>query len=201
MLGSFFKHSMDAEQIKNIKFACGRSGSQRYQLTRWFHDTFMNDLAQCEREQDGQSSLLTAFSSEAARRLSVSGDPVILLRPDTSTADVEGFALAAGIVTSVGARTSHAALVARQMGKPCIVGCSGMAIDVVAGRAQLDRTTIAESDWLTVDGGSGRIYLGQLDTVESRPEKELAEIATWRSQAGDSHRKDATPPLPASAGG
>jgi hypothetical protein len=86
--------------------------------------------------------------------------PVILLRPDTSTA-----------------------------------------IDVVTGRAQLNRTTIAESDWLTVDGGSGRIYLGQLETVESRPEKELAEIATWRSQAGESHRKDATPPLPASAGG
>ena len=125
-----------------------------------------------------------------------------LSSPVDRAADVEGFALAAGIiVTSVGARTSHAALVARQMGKPCIVGCSGMAIDVVAGRAQLDRTTIAESDWLTVDGGSGRIYLGQFETVVSRPQKELAEIVNWHLQAGDGHRKDATPPLPASAGG
>ena len=147
----------------------------------------------------GIASGRAAFSSESARRLSVSGDPVILLRPDTSTADVEGFALAAGIVTRVGARTSHAALVARQMGKPCIVGCSGIAIDVAAGRAQLDRTTIAESDWLTVDGDSGRMYLGRLETVVSRPEKELAEIATWRSQAGDGHWKDS--PLRASAGG
>jgi pyruvate, orthophosphate dikinase len=75
-----------------------------------------------------------AFSSESARRLAASGDPVILMRPDTSTADVEGFALASGIVTSVGARTSHAALVARQMGKPCIVGCRAMVIDAETAR-------------------------------------------------------------------
>src|ERR1019366_4899917 len=62
-----------------------------------------------------------AFASEGAQRLAASGDPVILMRPDTSTADVAGFAAAAGIVTAVGARTAHAALVARQMGKPCVV--------------------------------------------------------------------------------
>ncbi len=130
-----------------------------------------------------------AFSSESARRLSASGDPVILMRPDTSTADVEGFALAAGIVTSVGARTSHAALVARQMGKPCIVGCSGMTFDVAADRAQLAGTTIAASDWVTIDGDSGKIYLGQLDTVTTRPDAELAEIATWRSLPTFNHEE------------
>ena len=101
-----------------------------------------------------------AFSSESAQRLAVAGDPVILMRPDTSTADVEGFAVAAGIVTSVGARTAHAALVARQMGKPCIVGCSQMTIDVAADRAQLAGTAVSGSDWITIDGDNGKIYLG-----------------------------------------
>ena len=124
-----------------------------------------------------------AFDSESAQRLAAAGDPVILMRPDTSTADVAGFAIAAGIVTAVGARTAHAALVARQMGKPCVVGCSGMTIDVAADRAQLAGTTISGSDWITIDGDSGNIYLGRRETVVTRPEAELAEIATWRSQA------------------
>jgi len=128
-----------------------------------------------------------AFSSESARQISTAGDPVILMRPETSTADVEGFALAAGIVTSVGARTAHAALVARQMGKPCIVGCNDMAIDVTADRARLADATIAGSDWITIDGDSGNVYLGQRETTVTRPEAELAEIATWRAQTHDDH--------------
>jgi len=123
-----------------------------------------------------------AFDTESAQRLSATGDPVILMRPDTSTADVAGFAVAAGIVTAVGARTAHAALVARQMGKPCIVGCSNMTIDLAADRAQLAGTTISGSDWITIDGDSGNIYLGRCETVVTRPEAELAEIASWRCQ-------------------
>lgn len=128
-----------------------------------------------------QVSLASANTS-LSTGIAASGNPVILLRPDTSTADVEGFALAAGIVTGVGARTSHAALVARQMGKPCIVGCNGMVIAAAADRAQLAGTTIAESDWITIDGDSGKIYLGRLETAVSRPEAELAEVASWQPQ-------------------
>jgi pyruvate, orthophosphate dikinase len=133
-----------------------------------------------------------AFCSESAQRLAAAGDPVILMRPDTSTADVAGFAVAAGIVTSVGARTAHAALVARQMGKPCIVGCSGMTIEIDADRAQLAGATVSGSDWITIDGDSGNLYLGRRETVVTRPEAELAEVATWRSLAGENehgHRK------------
>jgi pyruvate,orthophosphate dikinase len=137
-----------------------------------------------------------AFCSESAQRLAVAGDPVILMRPDTSTADVAGFAVAAGIVTSVGARTAHAALVARQMGKPCVVGCSGMTIDGAADRAQLACTTISGSDWITIDGDSGKLYLGRRETIATRPEAELAEIASWRSRTGDDHlrKSKAAPP-------
>jgi len=124
-----------------------------------------------------------AFESEVAQRLASAGDAVILMRPDTSTADVAGFAVAAGIVTSVGARTAHAALVARQMGKPCIVGCRSIAIDPADRRARIGSAAVSAGDWVTIDGDSGHLYLGRLETVTTRPEKELAEVAHWRAQS------------------
>jgi len=133
-----------------------------------------------------------AFSSESAQRLSAAGEPVILLRPDTSTADIAGFALAAGIVTSIGARTSHAALVARQMGKPCVVGCHALKIDPVAGQAELADAVLSEGEWITIEGDTGELYLGRCETIQTRPEAELAEIAAWQSQAGRHDRSAAT---------
>ena len=122
-----------------------------------------------------------AFDSQSAKRLAVAGDPVILVRPDTSTADVAGFAVAAGIVTAVGGRTAHAALVARQMGKPCIVGCAGLAVDVASHGARVGKTTINEGDWLSMDGEAGTIYLGRCNIAVDRPDAALAEIERWRS--------------------
>ena len=122
-----------------------------------------------------------AFDSPSAERLASSG-PVILVRPETSTADVVGFSASEGIVTAIGARTAHAALLARQMGKPCIVGCAGLTIDVSARYARLAGIAIKEGDWLSIDGGAGTVYLRRLDIVVDRPEGELAEIARWRSQ-------------------
>jgi pyruvate,orthophosphate dikinase len=136
-----------------------------------------------------------AFDSESAQQLAAAGDPVVLMRPDTSTADVGGFAVAAGIVTAVGARTAHAALVARQMGKPCVVGCRDMAIDVAAKRAQLGKSAISEGDWITIDGEGGKVYLGRRETVVTRPEAELAEITSWRARdGGDARRGNLTQP-------
>jgi pyruvate,orthophosphate dikinase len=128
-----------------------------------------------------------AFDAASAQRLAASGEPVILMRPDTSTEDVAGFAVAAGIVTTVGARTAHAALVARQLGRPCIVGCGDMAVEPEVDRAHLGSTAIAGGDWITIEGDSGRIYLGRGEIVTTRPEAELAEVARWRAEA------DATP--------
>lgn len=124
-----------------------------------------------------------ALSAAAANRLSASGDPVILVRPDTSTADVAGFAVAAGILTAVGGRTAHAALVARQLGKPCVVGCAGLTVDTREGRALLSEQTIAEGDWLSIDGDRGEVFLGQRDIVLEQPMTDLAEIERWRSTA------------------
>lgn len=124
-----------------------------------------------------------AFDSASAQRLAACGDPVILMRPDTSTADVGGFAVATGIVTAVGARTAHAALVARQMGKPCVVGCNAMMIDVAANSAMLAGHATSEGDWISIDGDSGHVYQGRHEIVMTRPEAELSEIERWRSHA------------------
>lgn len=123
-----------------------------------------------------------AFDSASAARLAGGGDPVILLRPDTSTADVAGFAAAAGIVTAVGGRTAHAALVARQMGKPCVVGCAALTVPEAGRAAELAGETIEEGDWLSIDGESGAIFRGRLEVVVERPESELAEVARWRTE-------------------
>ncbi|MGA2894751.1 MAG: PEP/pyruvate-binding domain-containing protein [Xanthobacteraceae bacterium] len=124
-----------------------------------------------------------AFDSASATRLAANGDPVILVRPDTDTADVAGFAAASGIVTAVGGRTAHAALVARQMDKPCVVGCAALAVDVAGRCALVPATTIKEGDWLSVDGETGAIYLGVGRVVTDRPAAELAEIERWRISA------------------
>jgi pyruvate,orthophosphate dikinase len=124
-----------------------------------------------------------AFDSRSAERLAASGEPIILVRPETSTADVAGFALAEGIVTAIGGRTAHAALVARQMGKACVVGCTALSIDGVRHSAQLAGTAINEGDWLSIDGGSGTIYLGRGNIVVDRPEAELAKVKSWRNQS------------------
>jgi pyruvate,orthophosphate dikinase len=126
-----------------------------------------------------------AFDPDSAARLAAAGDPVILVRPDTATADVGGFAVAAGIVTAVGGRTAHAALVARQMGKPCVVGCGKLDVDVGAYRARFADAIIDEGDWLSVDGEAGLVYAGRGTVTVERPETELAKVEHWRAAAED----------------
>jgi pyruvate,orthophosphate dikinase len=128
----------------------------------------------------GVASGRAAFDSSAAKQLTGFGDPVILVRPDTNTGDVAGFAVSAGIVTAVGGRTAHAALVARQMGKPCVVGCDRTAVDIARRRAQFASATVAEGEWISIDGDSGEIYLGRREVVTEKPEGELAEVERWR---------------------
>jgi len=122
-----------------------------------------------------------AFDSTSAERMAAN-DPVILVRPDTSTADVAGFAAAAGIVTAVGGRTAHAALVARQMAKPCIVGCRELKVSTNSPSAELGGRAIKQGDWLSIDGETGAIYFGEFRVAVERPEAELAEIQSWHNQ-------------------
>jgi pyruvate,orthophosphate dikinase len=113
-----------------------------------------------------------AFSSEDAVEMAVSG-PVILIRKETTPDDIHGMDAAKGIVTAVGGKSSHAAVVARGMGVPCVVGCGAIAINERAKAATVkagDKTvTIKEGDWVSIDGTTGAVYLGQAATKDPDP--------------------------------
>ena len=124
-----------------------------------------------------------AFDTAAAERLASAGEPVILVRSDIDTSDVAGLAAASGALTAKGGRTAHASLIARQMGKACIVSCASLEVDAARKRAKIDRTLIEEGDWISIDGDTGEVFLGQREVLTERPETALAEIETWRAGA------------------
>lgn len=124
-----------------------------------------------------------AFDGEAAKRLSEGGEPVILVRPDVATDDIAGMALAAGVLTRVGGRTAHAAVVARQLGRVCVVGCAALAIDLDSRSARLGPTEVREGDWLSLDGDEGTVFVGRRESVVDRPETDLATVAGWTARA------------------
>lgn len=109
------------------------------------------------------------------------GRQVILVRADIGTEDIEGIAAAQGVLTAAGGRTSHAAVVARQLGKVCLVGCTALHIDADAASCRIGAEALAEGAELTLDANAGKVYAGRLSVVRERPEKVLAEIAGWRA--------------------
>ena len=122
-----------------------------------------------------------ALDDQAAKQFADKGDPAILVRRETTTADILGMANAAGILTSRGGRTSHAAVVARQLGKVCLVGCAALSIDPDRRICHIALGEFAEGDWLTLDGDSGAVYSGRLEVTLERPDAGLATIARWRA--------------------
>jgi pyruvate,orthophosphate dikinase len=114
------------------------------------------------------------------KRLVAAGAPAILVRRDTATTDIEGMALAVGILTASGGRTSHAAVVARQLGKVCLVACPGLEIDLEKRQCRIGGTIFDEGDFLSLDGNAGAVYPGRLVPLTERPERALNAIAEWR---------------------
>jgi pyruvate,orthophosphate dikinase len=130
----------------------------------------------------GVASGRIAFDSAHAKALAAEG-PVILVRREPATEDIEGLSVADGILTAVGGRTAHAAVVARHMGKPCVVGCSGLELDEAGGRARVGDQALEQGDWISLNGDTGEVSLGRRTLVAERPEAELAEIARWKRRA------------------
>src|SRR5205085_10392274 len=93
------------------------------------------------------------------------GKAVILVRPETSPEDIRGMAAAKGILTARGGMTSHAAVVARGMGKCCVVGASALEVDQSAGTMRSDGHSFSRGDWITLDGSTGRVIAGKIDLV------------------------------------
>jgi len=131
----------------------------------------------------GVASGRVTFNIQQAKELAAQGRPAILVRPDIFTDDIEGIAAATGVLTAAGGRTSHAAVVARQLGKVCIVGCTELHFKGPATECEISGVRLVEGDELTLDGNTGRIYQGRLEVVRERPEAELAELTRWRAAA------------------
>ena len=127
----------------------------------------------------GVASGLLALDSDSARRLCDGNKPVILVREEIATDDIAGMAIACGILTGRGGRTSHAAVVARQLDKVCLVGCAALRIDANARRCRIGDTVLREGEWLSLDGNEGRVFAGRLETIRERPESLLRRIEAW----------------------
>ncbi len=137
----------------------------------------------------GAASGHVVFSADEAERRAGQGKPVILVRMETSPEDIHGMKAARGVLTARGGMTSHAAVVARGMGKPCVAGVSAAAVNYEAqtmtitvydeaGRAT-ENVTIKKGDVITLDGGSGHLYEGAVPTVNAALSGEFGELMSW----------------------
>ena len=133
----------------------------------------------------GAASGKVAFSSEEAERLNAMMQNTILVRVETSPEDINGMHAANGILTSRGGMTSHAAVVARGMGRPCVSGCSEIDIDYEKKTFKIKNLEVQEGDVITIDGSSGRIILGDVETIKPEISGEFSKIMKW----ADSFRK------------
>jgi pyruvate,orthophosphate dikinase len=124
-------------------------------------------IAQGLPASPGAASGMVVFDADTAERRAAAGEAVILVREETTPEDFHGMVAARAILTSRGGMTSHAAVVARGMGKCAVVGVKEMDVDPVRHRLEVGGTVVVEGEWITLDGGTGRVYPGDLPTVPS----------------------------------
>ena len=139
-------------------------------------------LAQGLPASPGAASGRVVFDADTAELRGRQGEHVILVREETKPEDIHGFFAAAGILTSRGGKTSHAAVVARGMGKPCVSGCEAIAIDVHERVARVGGVLLHEGDTITVDGTTGRVFAGEIATVEPEFSQDLETLLGWADE-------------------
>jgi pyruvate,orthophosphate dikinase len=149
------------------------------QLAPNFHG---KSLAQGLPASPGAASGKIVFDADTAETRGRNGEKIILVREETKPEDIHGFFQAQGILTSRGGKTSHAAVVARGMGKPCVSGCEQIVINDVLRSAQIGDTTLQEGDIITIDGGTGHVYAGEVPTVEAEFSEELVTLLKWADE-------------------
>ncbi|KIL35645.1 pyruvate phosphate dikinase [Cohnella kolymensis] len=125
------------------------------------------------------------FDADTAVEWSQSGKKVILARPETTPEDIHGLLVSEAVITSRGGMTSHAAVVARGMGKPCISGCEEARIVPDDKKFTIGQRTIEEGDWVTVDGASGRFFAGIVPLKEAEMTPELLQMLVWADEVRD----------------
>ena len=122
------------------------------------------------------------FSPDEAEELAREGKKVVLVRQETSPDDFHGMVAAQAIVTARGGMTSHAAVVARGMGKTCVSGANAINIDYSQQQFTVDGTVVTKGEWITVDGSTGRVFLGQVPTIQPTLVNDFYKLMTWADQ-------------------
>jgi pyruvate,orthophosphate dikinase len=130
----------------------------------------------------GAASGKAVFSADEAEKQARAGEKVILVRRETSPEDIHGMHAAEGILTSTGGMTSHAAVVARGMGKPCVAGAGDVRIDGKAGTLSVRGTVVKAGDFMTLDGSTGEIMLGVVPTVQPELSGDFAQLMSWADE-------------------
>ena len=183
---SMVKTSVDMVKEKLINKDQALRRIQAEQLEQLLHKTIDQDKAKGFKQvtkgiaaSPGAASGVAVFDVKKATTMGENGTKVILVREETKPEDVPAFFAAAGILTSRGGKTSHAAVVARGMGKPCIVGCSDLKIDYDNGKCVADGQIINEGDTITIDGSSGGIFLGEMPTIQPQITDDFKTILDW----------------------
>jgi pyruvate,orthophosphate dikinase len=127
----------------------------------------------------GAASGLVVFDADRAEARARDGEAVILVRRETSPEDFHGMVAAKAVLTARGGMTSHAAVVARGMGKPCVAGATALDVDEDGSRFAVDGRTVNEGDWITVDGATGRIYAGRTTLKQPELSDDFRTLMTW----------------------
>ncbi|MBU1903953.1 MAG: pyruvate, phosphate dikinase, partial [Proteobacteria bacterium] len=148
-------------------------------------DAKVEVLAQGLPASPGAASGRLVFDADKAEIKAKLGEKVILVREETKPDDIHGFFAAQGILTSRGGKTSHAAVVARSMGKPCVSGCEAIVINNANREAIISGVTLKEGDVITIDGTTGNVYLGKVPTIEPEFVEDLLVMLEWADEISD----------------
>jgi pyruvate,orthophosphate dikinase len=140
-------------------------------------------VAQGLNASPGAASGAIVLDADLAEERGRAGEDVLLVRWETTPDDIHGLIHARGVLTAHGGMTSHAAVVARGMGKPCVAGCETLSIDLGARRIQIGDVELAEGDQLTIDGGTGRVIVGAVPLVPPEIDERFGTILGWADEA------------------
>jgi len=132
----------------------------------------------------GAATGKAVLDADRAEALGAKGEAVILVRPETNPDDVHGMIVAKGVLTARGGATSHAAVVARGLGKPCVAGCETLKVDVEARQFQANGRIVHEGEEISIDGTTGQVFVGRIPTIAPTlsEEKELQTLLTWANE-------------------
>jgi pyruvate,orthophosphate dikinase len=146
---------------------------------QWDPEAEIHIVAKGLNASPGAAAGKAVFDAKTAQEWAAAGERVILVRPMTEPDDVGGMYASQGILTSRGGKTSHAAVVARGAGKPCVCGAESLHIDLTDRRFTVGDTTVAEGDVIAIDGSTGRVAVGDVPLVQPQLSGDLEKILKW----------------------